>query len=104
MQPAIDQLAEQVIHKAASRFSDLLVVGLGGGTIPMFMRSHLPDSDIDVIEPDPAVVDVTRSHFGFRDAGTGPRARTASGQWPAVLSLLCSVQPVVFAPSVAIST
>ncbi len=45
----------------------ILVVGLGGGTIPMFMRKHLPDADIDVIELDPAVVEVARSHFGFRD-------------------------------------
>ncbi|MBY0436547.1 MAG: fused MFS/spermidine synthase [Burkholderiales bacterium] len=45
----------------------VLVVGLGGGTIPMFLRRNLPDADIDVVEIDPAVVDVARSHFGFRD-------------------------------------
>ncbi len=45
----------------------VLVVGLGGGTIPMFLRRNLPDTDIDVVEIDPAVVDVARSHFGFRD-------------------------------------
>jgi spermidine synthase len=45
----------------------VLVVGLGGGTIPMFMRKHLPDADIDVVELDPAVVDLARSYFGFRD-------------------------------------
>lgn len=118
---AIAQVTERVIHKAASRFSDvlvvsedgnglrslrfemhgarqsvvkpgdpdhlelayaraipavftwkpeprrILVVGLGGGTLPMFMRRHLPESDIDAIELDPAVVEVARSHFGFRD-------------------------------------
>lgn len=45
----------------------VLVVGLGGGTIPMFLRRHLRETDIDVIELDPAVVEVARSHFGFRD-------------------------------------
>ena len=45
----------------------ILVVGLGGGTIPMFLRRHLREADIDVVELDPAVVQVARSHFGFRD-------------------------------------
>ena len=41
-----------------------LVVGLGGGTVPMFLRKRLPDLDIDVVELDPAVIDVARRHFG----------------------------------------
>lgn len=44
-----------------------LVVGLGGGTIPGFLRKRFPDMRIDVVEIDPGVVEVARSHFGFRE-------------------------------------
>ncbi|MFZ5832000.1 MAG: fused MFS/spermidine synthase [Planctomycetota bacterium] len=45
----------------------VLVVGLGGGTIPMFLRKHYPELDIDVVDIDPVVVEVAKSHFGFRE-------------------------------------
>lgn len=44
-----------------------LVVGLGGGTIPGFLRKRFPDMRIDAVEIDPGVVEVARSHFGFRE-------------------------------------
>ena len=44
----------------------VLIVGLGGGTIPQFLRHHFPDLEIDVVELDPAVVQVAKDHFGFR--------------------------------------
>ena len=43
-----------------------LVVGLGGGTLPGFLRKHYPDAVIDVAEIDPDVVDVAKMYFGFR--------------------------------------
>lgn len=43
----------------------VLIVGLGGGTIPRFLRHHFPELVIDVVELDPAVVEVAQSHFGF---------------------------------------
>jgi len=43
-----------------------LVVGLGGGSIPMFLRHHEPEMAIDVVEIDPAVARVAESHLGFR--------------------------------------
>lgn len=43
----------------------ILVVGLGGGTLPMFLRTHYPAATIDVAEIDPDVVDVARKFFGF---------------------------------------
>jgi spermidine synthase len=46
---------------------NVLVVGLGGGTIPSFVRRHFPDASIDVVDIDPGVVEVARSHFGFRE-------------------------------------
>lgn len=44
-----------------------LVIGLGGGTIPSFLRKRFPQMEIDVVDIDPGVVDVAKSHFGFRE-------------------------------------
>ena len=45
----------------------VLVVGLGGGSLPMFLRKHYPAAAIDVAEIDPGVVDVAKQFFGFRE-------------------------------------
>jgi spermidine synthase len=45
----------------------VLIVGLGGGTIPSFLRKHFPKMVIDVVELDPDVVDVAKRFFGFRE-------------------------------------
>lgn len=47
----------------------LLMVGLGGGVVPMFLHRRLPQLGIDVVELDPEVIALARSHFGFRDHG-----------------------------------
>lgn len=44
----------------------VLLVGLGGGSFPMFVRRHRPDLRIDVVELDPVVVEVATLHLGFR--------------------------------------
>lgn len=44
----------------------ILVIGLGGGTLPRTLEQLLPGADIDVIEIDPAVVGVAQQYFGFR--------------------------------------
>lgn len=44
-----------------------LVIGLGGGTIPSFLRKVYPAMKIDAVDIDPVVVDVARSHFGFKE-------------------------------------
>jgi spermidine synthase len=44
----------------------MLIVGLGGGTIPTAMREILPDAQIDVVEIDPAVTKVAQKYFGFK--------------------------------------
>jgi spermidine synthase len=43
-----------------------LVVGLGGGTLPMFLRKHYPNATIDAVDIDPEVVDVAKKYFGYR--------------------------------------
>ncbi len=45
----------------------VLIVGLGGGSIPMFLRQHYPQMEIDVVDIDPHVVDVAKRYFGFRE-------------------------------------
>src|SRR5262245_49396362 len=44
----------------------VLILGLGGGTIPMALREILPQAQVDVVEIDPAVTKVARDYFGFR--------------------------------------
>jgi spermidine synthase len=44
-----------------------LVVGLGGGTLPMFLRTYYRDATIDAVDIDPAVVHVARTFFGFKE-------------------------------------
>jgi len=45
----------------------VLVVGLGGGTIPMFLRRYFPQTYIDAVEIDPEVIHVAKRFFGFRE-------------------------------------
>lgn len=45
----------------------ILVVGLGGGTLPMFLHRHYPDATIDAVDIDPDVVYVAKTFFGFRE-------------------------------------
>lgn len=43
----------------------ILVVGLGGGTLPMFLHKYYPEATIDAVDIDPDVVDVAKKFFGF---------------------------------------
>ncbi|MDS4031439.1 MAG: fused MFS/spermidine synthase [Candidatus Contendobacter sp.] len=43
----------------------ILIVGLGGGILPTALSRMLPDTRIDIVEIDPAVVKVARQFFGF---------------------------------------
>jgi len=49
----------------------ILIIGLGGGTLPRALSQVLPTTKIDVVEIDPAVVRVAKQYFGF-----APDART----------------------------
>ncbi len=43
----------------------VLMIGLGGGTIPTALHELYPQAIIDVVEIDPAVVRMAREYFGF---------------------------------------
>jgi spermidine synthase len=44
----------------------LLVIGLGGGSIPMALAALLPNAHIDTVEIDPAVIRTAERYFDFR--------------------------------------
>jgi spermidine synthase len=46
----------------------VLIVGLGGGTIPRALRQILTQTRIDIVEIDPAVVKVARDYFDLGDS------------------------------------
>ncbi|WP_049975644.1 spermidine synthase [Chthoniobacter flavus] len=43
----------------------VLIVGLGGGSLPRFFHRHFPETTIDVVELDQDVVDVAKAYCGF---------------------------------------
>lgn len=43
----------------------ILILGLGGGTLPMALDELLPEAQIDVVEIDPAVIRVAREFFAY---------------------------------------
>jgi spermidine synthase len=44
----------------------ILIIGLGGGTLPRALQQVVPAATIDVVEIDPAVVRVAERYFRFR--------------------------------------
>lgn len=46
----------------------VLVIGLGGGTIPRALAQILPEVHIDVVEIDPAVIEVAKRYFLFAES------------------------------------
>jgi spermidine synthase len=54
----------------------VLLVGLGGASIPRFLARFLPALEVDVVEIDGAVIDVATTYFAFR---SGERMRVHLG-------------------------
>jgi len=50
----------------------ILIIGLGGATLPIALHKMLPEALIDSVEIDPAVVRVAKQYFAYE---TGPRQR-----------------------------
>ena len=45
----------------------VLIVGLGGGSLPSLLRKHYPRMTIDVVDIDADVLAVAKRYFGFRE-------------------------------------
>ena len=58
----------------------VLIIGLGGGTLPRALQQLLPDARIDVVEIDPAVVRVARRYFDFGDERQDAASSRADGR------------------------
>ena len=43
----------------------LLVVGLGGGSLPLFVHDHFPKACVEAVEIDPSMLEVATRWFGF---------------------------------------
>jgi spermidine synthase len=56
-----------VSYLYAPRPKKVLLVGLGGGSMVHFLRHYDPDVSIDVVEIDPAIVDVAKKYFLVRE-------------------------------------
>jgi spermidine synthase len=56
-----------------------LIIGLGGGSLPMFLRKKFPDLAIDAVDIDPVVVDLAREFMSFRE-DANLRAHVADGR------------------------
>ncbi len=57
----------------------MLVLGLGAGTLAMFLRKYYPQAAIDAVDIDPDVVDVAKKYFGFQEDAL-MRAHVADGR------------------------
>lgn len=45
------------------------MVGLGGGGLAQFLRDFVPGASVEVVELDPAILEVAEGFFGFRADG-----------------------------------
>jgi predicted membrane-bound spermidine synthase len=48
----------------------VLVLGLGAGSIPVYLQRFVPGVTIDAVELDPGVIDVAKKYFGLRETAT----------------------------------
>ncbi|XP_070353371.1 eEF1A lysine and N-terminal methyltransferase isoform X2 [Equus asinus] len=76
----------------------LLVVGLGGGSLPLFVHDHFPKSCIDAVEIDPSMLEVATRWFGFSQSdrmkvhiadGLDYITSLAGGEGVFILNLVC---------------
>jgi predicted membrane-bound spermidine synthase len=45
----------------------VLVLGLGGGSIPVYLHRFIPEATIDVVEIDPGIITAAKKYFGLRE-------------------------------------
>ncbi|QWE15008.1 spermidine synthase [Polynucleobacter sp. AP-Sving-400A-A2] len=51
----------------AQNVDRVLVIGVGGGSIPMFLRKHYPSAHIDVVDIDPQIIALAKQYFNFAE-------------------------------------
>lgn len=58
-------MASLLLSEDPASIRNILVAGLGGGTLPKALSEVLPEAHIDVVEIDPAVVKLATEYFPF---------------------------------------
>jgi spermidine synthase len=58
----------------------VLVIGVGGGSIPMALAKWLPEARIEAVDIDPAVISVAERYFGLRPDDVRLRTIAADGR------------------------
>jgi len=51
-----------------SQPKNILIIGLGGGSLPMAFRKILPESKVTSVEIDPAVVKLAKKYFNYQES------------------------------------
>eukprot|EP00887_Chlorella_sp_A99_P005280 scaffold1.g5280.t1 len=60
---------------APQRALRTLCIGVGGGSLPLFLAHHFPFMEVDAVEIDPVVVEAALEAMGFPPPGSHPRLR-----------------------------
>ncbi|HEY7611239.1 MAG TPA: fused MFS/spermidine synthase [Alphaproteobacteria bacterium] len=60
----------------AGKLNTMLMVGLGGGSVPTYFLRHVPEMHVTTVELDPGVVAAAKKYFGVEE---GPRHKIATG-------------------------
>lgn len=55
----------------SSRAPTALVIGLGGGALPMALRRMYPRVKVATVELDPEMAGVAKEYFGLKETGDG---------------------------------
>ena len=66
----LPMLYARVVGLAAVYPQDIkrvLVLGLGGGAVPLYLARSLPDATVDSVEVDPGVIEAAKKYFGLRE-------------------------------------
>ncbi|CAN0547202.1 unnamed protein product, partial [Ectocarpus sp. 8 AP-2014] len=56
-----------------------LVIGLGGGALPMALRRMYPTVKVATVELDPEMAGVAKDHFGLRESPDGLKVCSCEG-------------------------
>jgi spermidine synthase len=80
--PYMRAIAKEVVSDGTctgSSQSRLLLIGLGGGALAMYLQSHCPNLEIDAVEANKHVVDVAYHLFGLDSSGSKVSVERADG-------------------------
>lgn len=68
----VDELKNSFINDHSALDINVLVIGLGGGTLCSYLHAKFPELNIEAVEIDPTVVEIAKRYFGLI---TGPNLK-----------------------------